>query len=94
MTRAIATTNSGSDVTASAATEQVWSNQLSLRSAAVAPRATPTTVPITPVAKTSTAELIRRGSTRPHAGWPLASEAPSLPVNRPDSQVQYCATKP
>ena len=94
MIRVIATTNSGSDVTVSAATEQTWSNRLSLRSAAMAPSATPATAPSTPAANTSTAELTSRGSTRPHTGSPFASEVPSLPVNRPESQLQYCASTP
>ena len=63
MTRPIATTNSGSAVTASAATELTWSNQPSRRSAARAPRVTPTAVPISPVTPISTAELMSRGAT-------------------------------
>ena len=61
MTRPIATTNSGSEVTASAPTEVTWSNQPSLRSAATAPSTTPITAPITPVTSISTAELISWG---------------------------------
>src|SRR5215831_1021598 len=91
MIRVIATTNSGSDVTASVVTEVMWSNQESLRSAATAPSATPTIEPIAPVRKTSTAELTRRGSTRAQSGWLFASEVPSLPLSRPESQVQYCS---
>ena len=94
MIRPIATTNSGREVTVSAATEATWSNQLSLRSAATAPSATPATAPISPVTKTSTAELMRRGLTRAHTGCPLASELPSLPVNSPDSQIQYWSARP
>src|SRR5215468_1757483 len=94
MIRPIATTNSGSDVTASAITEATWSNQLSFRSAATAPSATPRSEPITPVTSTSTAELMRRGLTRAHTGSPLASEVPSLPVNSPDSQIQYWSNRP
>src|SRR5215467_12588481 len=94
MIKVIATTNSGSDVTASALTEVTWSNQESLRSAAAAPSATPTSEPIAPVTKTSTAELIRRGLTSAHSGWPLASDAPSLPVNSPENHIQYCSAMP
>ena len=61
MTRPMATTNSGSEVTASAPTEVTWSNQPSLRSAATAPSATPITAPITPVTSINTAELISLG---------------------------------
>ena len=94
MIRPIATTNSGREVTASAVTEVTWSNQLSFRSAATAPSTTPRTEPITPVTRTSTAELMRRGLTRAHTGSPLASEVPSLPVNSPDSQIQYWSNRP
>ena len=89
MMSAIATTNSGSDVTASATTEVTWSNSPSLRSADAAPRPTPITAPMRPVTKTSTAELISRGSTKPQTGCPFTREWPRLPVNSPDTQVQY-----
>ena len=65
MISTIATTNSGSEVTASEITEVMWSNQPSLRNAAMAPSNTPTTVPITPAPTTRTAELTRRGATCP-----------------------------
>src|SRR5215469_11821375 len=64
----IATTNSGSEVTASAVTEVTWSNHPFLRNAAAAPSPTPTSAPITPVTTTSTAELISRGLTRAQTG--------------------------
>ena len=63
MIRVMATTNSGSDVTASTPTEVTWSNQPSLRSAATAPSITPTSVLMAPVTKTRTAELMILGST-------------------------------
>src|SRR6266487_4043248 len=68
MIRPIATTNSGRDVTASAATEVTWSNQLSFRSAATAPSTTPRTAPITPVTRTTTAEDGVRGVARQDLG--------------------------
>ena len=97
MIRVIATTNSGSDVTVSAATEQTWSNRLSLRSAAMAPSATPITAPITPAANTSTAELNEpRLDQAPHRlavserGAQLAGEQPGepAPVLRQHALVQ------
>ena len=63
MIRPMPTTNSGSEVTASAPTAVMWSNQPSLRSAARMPRATPSSAPITPVTSISTAELTSRGAT-------------------------------
>ena len=81
MIRAIATTNSGSEVTARTITERTWSNQPSLRSAAMAPRITPASALMAPVTTTRTAELMILGSTRPHTGSPLLRDWPRLPVN-------------
>ena len=63
MTRPMATTNSGSEVTASAPTAVTWSNQPPLRSAATIPGATPSSAPSTPLTSISTAELTSRGAT-------------------------------
>ena len=71
-----------------------WSSQPSLRSAVTAPRATPASAPMTPVTKTSTAELMILGSTEPHTGSPLARDRPRLPVNSPDIQIQYWSSSP
>ena len=65
MISTIATTNSGSEVTASEITEVTWSNQPSLRNAAMAPSNTPMTRANHPGATTRTAELTRRGATCP-----------------------------
>ena len=88
------TTNSGKEVTASAIAEKTWSNSLSLRSAAYAPRTRPTTVLMIPAATTNTAEFTSRWSIVPQTAWPLASETPRFPVNNPESQCQYCTKIP
>ena len=62
ITRPMATTNSGSDVTASAITDRVLSSQPSRRAAARIPRPTPTSVPIRPASSTSTSEFVMRGT--------------------------------
>ena len=89
MTNAMATTNSGSDVTARATTELAWSNSESLRSAASAPRATPTMLPMAPASATSTAELTRAGPTRLQTGLPLARLLPGWPVRTPPIHDPY-----
>ncbi len=94
MIRPMATTNSGSDVAASSTTDEMRSNQPSLRRAAKAPSATPRNEPITPVTRTRMAELTSLGSTRLHTDWLLTRELPSLPSNRPEIHVQYWSKRP
>ena len=62
----------GSDVTVRTLTEVTWSNQLSLRSAATAPTATPMSAPRPPATKTRTAELMILGSAYPPYRQPVA----------------------
>ena len=93
MTSPMATTNSGSAVTASAMTERTLSNQPSRRAAASMPRAdADRRVPMMPASSTRTAELVMRGPTRCATVSPLASELPRLPLNTPEIQSQYWTT--
>ena len=92
VTSAIATTNSGSAVTARAMTESPWSNQLSRRAAASMPSTTPITVPMTPASSMSTAVLSTRPPISELTDALLTIEVPKLPCSNPVSQLQYCAT--
>ncbi len=89
MTRKMATTNSGSDVTASALTDKAWSAGLSRRIAANIPSPTPSNAPMRPARTTSTSEFSRRGPTRLQTDWPFARLVPSRPCSTPESQSQY-----
>ena len=86
---AIATTNSGSAVTASASTELVWSSSESLRSATTAPSVTPTTLPITPESPTRVAELAAAGPTMLQTGIPLTRLVPGWPPRIPEIHEPY-----
>src|SRR5258707_1596378 len=90
MTKKMATTNSGSDVTASALTDRAWSAGLSRLIAANIPSPTPSSVPMRPAATTSTSEFSRRGPTRLQTDWPFARLVPSRPRSTPENQSQYC----
>src|SRR5215472_17082177 len=61
MMRPMPTTNSGSEVTDRNVTEEIRSNQPPFQSAAANPDATPSKLPMAPLAKTRPAELIKRG---------------------------------